>query len=132
MKTAINYREFYIELGKLVYAISKADGKVRKKEFETLHTLITEDLIFLDNIRDSFGTDLSWYTEFEFEAMENDEVSSEEAFTSFLYYLHENKNLLDQKHRDVILSISKKIANSFRGICKAEEDIINRLDAELA
>jgi uncharacterized tellurite resistance protein B-like protein len=49
-------KQYYIELGKLLFAIAKSDGKVQQKEVIGFKQLITSELLKLEKGQDAFGT----------------------------------------------------------------------------
>ena len=66
----MRYKNFYSELGKLLYAVAKADGKISKSEAEAIHKAVKEELVPQETHTDEFGTDAAHFTEIEFEIMD--------------------------------------------------------------
>ena len=85
--TGLNYKDFYKELGQLLYAIASSDGQIDKKEVEALQEFVLKELASFEPASDSSGMNLAFYTQFEFEDMENKKAPAQEVFTSFLAYL---------------------------------------------
>ena len=81
------YKNFYSELGKLLYAVAKADGKITEKEARTIHKTVAEELVPAETATDEFGTDAAHFTEIEFEILQETFASPEEAFNSFINYI---------------------------------------------
>ena len=59
-------KHYYIELGKLLFAIAKSDAKVQEKEILGFKKLILSELLKLEDSTDQFGTDNAFFSEFEF------------------------------------------------------------------
>ncbi|MFN6944478.1 MAG: TerB family tellurite resistance protein [Cytophagaceae bacterium] len=123
--------KFYKELGKLLYAIAKADGVVQKKEWDKFKEIISSKIVPLDDATDSYGTDKAFYAEFEFEGLEELDVPAELAYESFREFLKDNKKGLDEQTRQVLLQSVNEIANSYRGVNQKEAEMLNRIYRDL-
>src|SRR5690606_13704785 len=77
------YRQFYSELGKLLYAVADVDGMISQKEKKALQELVRKELVPVEKHTDKFGTDVAFYAEIEFDFLEDSMVEPEEAFESF-------------------------------------------------
>lgn len=128
----MNYRQFYSELGKLLYAVAKADGKVGAKEFDTLKQIVREELVPLENSTDQFGTDNAFYTEMEFEFLEENFSDSSAAFDSFLSFVDTHKSVFTTDLKELIQNITSRIANSELGIHKKEQLYLDALNEKIA
>jgi hypothetical protein len=105
-------KTFYTHLGTLLYAIAKSDGKVQKEEIQSLRKFISEKLVPEETRRDSFGTNDAYLTEFEFDVMEEEKISAEEAFDIFEQYFLENKENISQPHRKHAYQAAEAIAGA--------------------
>ena len=126
------YKEFYTELGKLLYAVAKADGKVGVKEFDAMKLIVKQELVPLENSRDQFGTDNAFYTEMEFEYLEENFGDANSAFDSFINFIDLHHSAITPDLKILIESISKKLAASEFGINKKEKSLLDKLDAKLS
>ncbi|HYM93772.1 MAG TPA: hypothetical protein VET23_06515 [Chitinophagaceae bacterium] len=120
-------RRFYKELGNLFYAIAAADKRIGSQEKKKLDDEVQFAWRHYDHSADRFGTDRAFLIEFEFEAMEDEMVSAEDAYQSFEYYFEENKNQIDEQTRKRIFNSARHIAESVRKINVAEHKYLNRL-----
>jgi hypothetical protein len=120
-------RRFYKELGNLFYAIAAIDKTIGPQEKIKLDEEVQFAWRHYDHSRDRFGTDRAFLIEFEFEAMEDQMATSEEAFRSFMDYFNEHKNEIDDLTRKRIFNSAKHIAESVRKINAAEHKYLNRL-----
>lgn len=125
------YREFYKELGNLLYAIAKADGKISKKEFEELKLLVRKELAAFNGTIDEFGSDLAFFTEFEFEFEDERVESPADAYLSFITFVKANEERVDGKLRHLALRMAEKIAEAFKGKNKSELMMIKNLKKDL-
>jgi uncharacterized tellurite resistance protein B-like protein len=124
-------KQYYIELGKLLYAIAKADGKVQMEEVHDLHKLVRNVLLKLESKTDEFGTNNAFYTEFEFETMLDKKADMQEAYASFFKFMSENKKHITTPMKNLCISSVEKIADSFDGIVTAEKSFIDKLKMDL-
>jgi uncharacterized tellurite resistance protein B-like protein len=123
----MDYRMFYAALGKLLYAVADADGIVSAREKESLYELIRTRLMQKEIHTDEFGTNDAWYAAFEFEVADEQIISSEDAFQSFIEYIEEHKNQLDEDTRMLCLTLSDKLAESYRHTNKKEKHLVQQL-----
>lgn len=122
---------FYKELGRLLYAIAAADGKVTDNEVRALKRIVSEQLVPQEASTDHFGTDQAYITEFEFEVLADRSASSEEAFDSFIAYMSRHKNDLEKERKQLIYRSADAVANAFHGVGKAELPLLIELHKHL-
>lgn len=122
---------FYKELGRLLYAIAAADGKVADKEVATLKKVVSEQLVPLEASTDHFGTDQAFITEFEFDVLADRSASAEGAFDSFIAYMAQHKSDLTEERRELIYRAADAVANAFHGVSKAELPLLIELRRHL-
>ncbi|MBK9176525.1 MAG: TerB family tellurite resistance protein [Flavobacteriales bacterium] len=122
---------FYKELGRLLYAIAAADGKVSDNEVRALKRIVSEQLVPQEASTDHFGTDQAYITEFEFEVLADRNATSEEAFDSFIAYMSRHKNDLEKERKQLIYRSADAVANAFHGVGKAELPLLIELHKHL-
>lgn len=122
---------FYKELGRLLYAIAAADGKVEQKEIATLKQVVSEHLVPLEASTDHFGTDQAFITEFEFDVLADRSASAEGAFDSFIAYMARHKNDLEPERKELIYRAADAVASAFHGVNKAELPLLIELRKHL-
>lgn len=120
-------RKFYIELGKLIYAIAAVDGKIKPKEVVELKKIIREDLVPIEDGHDKYGTDNAYFAEFEFDLLVEKGTKPDAAFKSFLAYVKENEKHINAEMRSKAVSVAEKIAISYKGINQSEKKILDDL-----
>ncbi len=130
MKT-LNIKEFYKELGKLLYAVAMADKKIQKSELKALQEFVLKDLAFLEPTSDSSGMNQAFYTNFEFEECMNKQISVQEAYDSFITFLDNNFMEIDPVLIKKSIQAIEKIAVSFRKINKKERILIDKFKEEI-
>ena len=123
-------REFYVELGKLLYAMAKADGKVQLEEVKALHNLVRDVLIKIEKTTDEFGTNTAFYTEFEFETLVDKKADMAAAYKSFISFITANKSHITKNMTDLCIESVEKIAEAFEGIVVSEQLLIDKLNAD--
>jgi len=127
----MKYKDFYTELGKLLYAIAKADGSVGKKEFNALKSAVKQEVLPLESSKDQFGTDNGYNTEMEFEFLEENFADPEAAFESFLDFVETHQSAITPEMRNLIAKISEHIAKSELGVHKKEQRYLDRLNEKM-
>lgn len=123
----MDIKQFYAELGKLLYAVADIDGVITKQEKDELHNLISSRLTQREIHTDEYGTNDAWYAEFEFDVAEEQGLSSKEAFESFASYMEENRKYLDPTMRDICLLLADSLAGSFHHINAKEKALLQKL-----
>lgn len=120
------YKELYMELGKLFYYLSSADGRIAKAEKESLQKLINEKWKPIEDSVDRFGSDRAYLIDFAFEFEEEKSVS-ENNLESFEMFYKQNKTNFTPEIKSNILQTAAAIAESYRGKNKKETEIIDKL-----
>lgn len=129
-KTMIT-RSYYKELGKLLYAVAKADGKINSHEVKELKKIIKSELVPAEKETDKFGTDTAFYTEFEFEAYEEMDIDADLAYDSFISFVKEHNNYVTLEMREKAYYLATNVSDVFKGKNKAEKDLLTRLKKDL-
>jgi uncharacterized tellurite resistance protein B-like protein len=127
----MDYREFYAELGKLLYAVADADGVISPQERESLNELIRSRLAHREVHTDEYGTNDAWYAMFEFEVAEEQSMAPEEAFQSFSDFLDARQQELDEDTRSLCLTLADRLAESYRHTNRLEGELIRKLREKL-
>lgn len=107
------YKNFYSEVGKLLYALAKADGSIPSEEIKVIHQLVLKDLVPLENSTDEFGTDSAFYVEMEFDYLNENFYDPDVAFSSFISYVEDHYSAFDDKLKSAIIKVAETLINSF-------------------
>lgn len=127
----MDYRKYYNELGKLLYAVANIDGRVQKKEMEEVHRVVRDELMHLEDSEDDFDMDAAFFTEFEFDYLsEENTMSSQELLDSFREYVSNTPELRPSMKR-AAQRAAYRVANSFAGVNKAESKFLDKIDEVL-
>ena len=125
------YKQFYSELGKLLYAVADVDGMISAKEKKVLHELVRNELVKTEKNTDEFGTDAAWYTEFEFDIMDELNIDPEIAFESFLNFIEDHSSAINVN----MLLASKKVASELAEVyfhtSKKEKYLLQKLNKKI-
>ena len=130
MNTKFEIKEFYVQLGKLAYAVAIADGRVQHEEIKDLHKLVRNELMIFEQETDEFDTNLAFYTEFEFETRIESKSQQGEIYDSFIKYLKENRKFITPQLKNICINTVKKIAEAYGGIVDNEKIIIDKLEKD--
>lgn len=125
------YKKFYAEVGKLLYAIASADGKVDEKEYKMLRNMVRNKLVPMESDMDVFGTDAAYYAEIEFDFLNEQMADPEPAFNSFIDYVEAYHQSFDSHLKEVCFRLSKEIAHAYYGINKKESSMLKVLKKEM-
>lgn len=123
----MDYQEFFIETGRLLYAVAMADGEVQPDEQSRILEIIRQNLKELEHSHDAFGTANAFYTEFEVERLIDFRVEPREAFASFIDFVHENNDEITADIRSQIIKMAENVADSYHGIDNSEAELMLRL-----
>jgi hypothetical protein len=120
------YKQFYSELGKLLYAVADIDGITTPREKKILHDIVRKELIPAEKHVDEFGTNTAMYAEIEFEFLQDEDADAESAFESFVNFVEDHHSAFDKKMRSICLKVASKLANEYQGTVKKTE-LVQRL-----
>lgn len=125
------YKQFYSALGKLLYSIAAADGAISNTEKETLQNVVRKELLPLRKGTDEFGTEAAFYTEFEFEILDDAIIEPEVAFESFINFIDKHKTAIDNRLISITRKISSKIAEAYYHKNEKEKKLLKKLNQKL-
>jgi len=125
-------KDFYIHLGRVLYAVAKASGTVHDEEVKKMYEVVVTDLstdeLFEDDGEDNDKSeDEAFYTEYEFESLRDNNAEIETTFNSFLDFLDKNQKHLSEKMKERCIIASTKIAEAYEGIDQNEQELIDKL-----
>jgi uncharacterized tellurite resistance protein B-like protein len=123
----MDIREFYIAIGKLLYAVADADSVISGQEKKELYQLINSRLIERESHTDQFGTNDAWYAAFEFEAAEEMGMTAGEAFVEFEEYIRNHWDAMDNDLKGICMQLADKIAESCHHTNRSEKEMIRKL-----
>lgn len=127
----MDFQEFFIEMGRLLYATAMMDGKVQKDEVNKVKQIVNDQLTEMVESYDAFGTSNAFYLEFEFERLNDIEARIRDAFDSFISYANENKADFTPEIKKLVMVSCEKVANAFNGIEDNERVLLNKLRRHL-
>lgn len=128
----LNYKQFYKELGHLLYAVAYSDGKVRKKEVDALREFVLKELAPFETSTDSSGMNQAFYTQFEFDDIANKNEEAIIVFSSFMNYVQKNTSNINEHLKSAIIQAVEKVAQAYKKTNKLEQEMIDKLKAEIA
>lgn len=125
------YKTFYSELGKLLYAIADIDGVISRQEKDLLLDTVKNELAPAEQHRDEFKTNVAYYTEFEFDFLDEHLTNPQVTFMSFLDFIDEHQSAFDDKLKKACLVLAKELAAVYRGTNKKEKEFIRQLEKKI-
>lgn len=131
MKHNLNIKQFYKELGRLLYAVAMADKKIQPKEVQELHEFVSKELASSEPTSDSSGMNQAFYTSFEFEDYARQHISIKKAHNSFIKFLDANIMEIDPALIDKSIQAIEKVAGAFRKVNEKERVLIDSIKKEI-
>ncbi len=129
--TSMNYKQFYKELGHLLYAIAKSDDQVRVQEIKEMRKFVLEELVLFESRYDSSGMNEAFYTQFEFDDSLDNHASSEASYASFIQFAKINSHYISDYLKKTIIAAAEKVAAAYKRTNQKEKELINSLKEEL-
>lgn len=128
----MQFQDFYTELGKLLYAVAKIDGVITKEERKSLMEIVEKELTPLENSTDEFGTDAAFITKFEFDVLEEQMVTAEDAFNDFIDFVNEHHQAFKPNIKNICIKVTEDLAAAYQGTNKKEHALIEKLKLKLS
>ncbi len=126
------YKQFYSEMGKMLYALANVDKEASLKEVRTLKELVRKELVPKEASIDAYGTDAAFYTEFEFDVLaETGMLEPEAAFESFMNYIEDHHTALNHSLIETTRRVASKLAEVYHHPGKKEAKMLKRLNQKL-
>lgn len=123
-------KSFYIELGRLAYAIARADGIVQSEEVDKICDLIGLEIENTGD--DSYDKrDVILGAASEFNRLRTRNASAREAFTGFTDFIAEHTTLFDSRTKNLCMKVALRIAGANEGVNETESALINKLKQKL-
>lgn len=108
-----NIKQYYKELGRLIYAIAMADGVVQPEEISKLHQFVTKELAHHEKTYDSSGMNQAFYVDFEFEELIRNHPPLDGAVTRFKTFITENSEPGDEALIDRSIALMEAVAYAY-------------------
>lgn len=121
------YKNFYLHLGHLFYAVAYTDGKIASQEKEAIHALVQYNWKHFEGSLDEFGQDAANIILYQFELDQDADVPVGEAFEAFKAFYELHHSFFDEYMKDKIVSSAKAIADSCRHINDSELRFLRNL-----
>jgi hypothetical protein len=125
------YKRFYSELGKLLYAVADIDGAITPAEKKALQEIIKNELVPQEVHKDRFGTDAAYYSEIEFEILDDSIADAETAFESFIDYIENHHTAFNEQMKRACLRVVNELSSAYHGKNKKEKVLIEKLKKKL-
>ncbi len=119
-------RDFYTNLGKILYAVAKADGTVQDEELQAIYKMVINELSDGVLFKNEDEVD-SFYTEFEFETLIVKNSNMHDALIGFHEFYIEYAHEFTQEMKKTTLKAMKVVAEAYEGIIPAEQELINKI-----
>lgn len=127
----MDYKQFYAELGKLLYAVADVDGMISEKEKKSLQEIVRKELVPIEDSLDHFGTDSAFYTNFEFDILDDAIEDPAIAFESFIQFIENYQSDIDIKMIHATRKVAIQLANAYKNTNKKEKELLSTLNKKL-
>lgn len=128
----LEIKQFYKELGRLLYAMAMVDGRIEAKEVLALHEFVSKELAHFKPTSESLSMYQAFYFEFEFDEYADHGMSIHEACDSFMKYFEAHVAEIDPELTAIAIEVVEKVASSFRKVNAEERELIDRIKKEMA
>ena len=126
----MDYSVFYTELGRLAYAVARADGIVQTEEVDKICEFIGQEIENTGSANHSLR-DAVLGAGAEFNRLRKNNASAREAFTDFTGYIDSNAPLFDARIKNLCLKVAFRIAAANEGVNETESALIDKLKKKL-
>jgi len=128
----MNYKEYYTALGKLVYAVAKADGSIQNEESAKVFHFVISQIVDLEKESGDGRHALEAFnTEREFHRLEKQNTSVEDAVDGFFNFLEKNKDHWNDKLKNTCFNIMEVVARAYNDIEDSENIIIIKVKEKI-
>lgn len=124
-----NIKQYYKELGKLVYAVAAADGAIQVEERDKLHQFVLTEMANHEETTDSSGMNQAFYVDFEFDAAEEKHLTSNEIIMSYVKFVQSNYESSDGLLINNSLKLLEAVASAYSK--KNEKNVIDIVRMEI-
>jgi hypothetical protein len=131
MKTSFDVKQFYKELGRLLYAVAIVDGRIQGEEVKALHKFVSHELALSEASSDSSGMNLAFYVDFEFEDYASQKISLQAAYDSFINFLDANIMNIDPVLVKKSVQAIEKVAAAFENTNMQESALIDKIKKDI-
>lgn len=114
----------FTEIGRMAYAVAKANGDVKEKEVQNVFNFIDEEMALTKS------NDVMVVGE-EFTKLRRMNASAKDAFSMFTTFLETHGNSLHQSIKNMCIRLALKIADSDESADETEAALINKLRKKL-
>ncbi|MDY0102564.1 MAG: TerB family tellurite resistance protein [Lentimicrobium sp.] len=126
----MDYPEFYTEIGKLAYAIARADGIIHSSEVDKICDFIGMEIEHIET-DDKNSAEAVLQAVVKFNKLRNENASAKEAYLSFFDFIDGHTELFNQRIKNLCINISLRIASAHEGIDETERALIEKLQKKL-
>lgn len=118
------YQKFYSELGKFLYAICKADGKLQEKEIRTIERLVHHEISRHKHFHEKPEYKDIILTGLSFSRALREHITFRESQESFKLFLQQYGNHISSSMKESALALIRKTARASNGIGQEERKLI--------
>lgn len=130
-EAGLNYKQFYKQLGHLLYVVAYSDGEIRKKEVDALREFVLKELAPSEHSSDSSGMNKAFYTQFEFDDIAKSQIPTSEVYASFVEFLNKNASHINSHLKTSIVKAVETVANAYKKTNKKEQEMIDKIMEEI-
>jgi len=112
----------------LAYAVASADHHVEEIERKAIHKFIDEHWQLLADNEDPFGARTLDFVDKMIPALEENDISTEAAFTHFKEIYEANKELFSKELKTFVLQLCIRVGAAFNQMNKSELVLISRVE----
>lgn len=120
-----NIKQYYRELGRLLYAIAIADGVIQREEADKLHDFVLKKLAHYETSSDSSGMNQAFYVDFEFDSQVEKHAELNGAVRRFREFVEQCWEPGDEHLIGLSVRLMKEVAFAYSK--KKEKEILEQV-----
>jgi hypothetical protein len=120
-----NVKQYYKELGKLVYAVAIADGAIQDEERDKLHEFVSKELAYKESTTDSSGMNQAFYVDFEFDEAAEKLIPINDVIKGYTRFVQANREPDDKILIRNSVKLLETVADAYSK--KKEKNIIDNV-----
>lgn len=124
-----NVKQYYKELGKLVYAVAIADGAIQEEERDKLHEFVLKELADKEPTTDSSGMNQAFYVDFEFDEAAEKLLPIDQVIKGYTRFVQSNREPDDKVLIRNSVKLLESVADAYSK--KKEKNIIDNVRHEI-
>ena len=117
------HRQFYRELGKILYAIAYSDGMVQPVEIKKMESIIADEIktVNLKNHNPEYKEII--LVKLSFQNCMTEKLASKKCADSFLFFIRQHGQEIDPHQKQLALNLVSQVSETYKGKSRIEKKL---------